>query len=186
MGFLLLYMREHRGETIELIEQAMNVRRGELSRVAHYAHVLKEEMDGISDFIQLNTSVVCPACQKVCCINKHGYYDGQDLIYISALGLERPVYGEGIADTAPCQFLSGHGCSRERWARPFRCNWYFCDALLAHMEQGPPKPYREFISRFQGIIETRRKMTEEVSLMTGSLADQGLELGSLYTNIVKS
>jgi hypothetical protein len=147
--------------------------------VEHYARMLKEEMDRISGFIQLNTSEVCPACVKVCCINKHGYYDYEDLIYVVALGLEPPVYGENIHDTAPCQFLSAHGCSKERSARPFRCNWYFCDALLAHMEQGPAKPYREFISRFQGIIGTRQKMIDEFSRIARFPADQGCALRSL-------
>lgn len=149
----------------------MNVHRGELAHVAHHAHIIKQEIDKVSDFIQLNTSVVCPACKKVCCINKHGYYDHEDLIYVSALGLERPVYGEGIQDTAPCQFLSGHGCRKARSERPFRCNWYFCDALLAHMEQGPAKPYREFIISFQGIIETRLKMMDGFSSISGLRAD---------------
>ena len=149
----------------------MNVRRDALVHVVQYARVLKEEIERVSHFIQLNTSAVCPACEKVCCINKHGYYDDEDLIYIFALGLKCPVYGEGIRDTAPCQFLSKDGCSKERSARPFRCNWYFCDALLAHMEQGPAKPYRDFISRFQGIIETRRRMIEEFTAVTGFPAE---------------
>jgi len=157
---------EHRSETSEYIEQVMNVRRGELIHVVHYAHMIKEEIERVSGFIQQNTSVVCPSCEKVCCINKHGYYDHQDLIYVFALGLERPVYGEGIHDTAPCQFLSGLGCRKERSARPFRCNWYFCDVLLAYMEHGPAKPYREFITRFQEVIETRRKMIDEFSVIT--------------------
>ena len=167
-----LHDEEHRGGTREHIEQVMNVHRGELTHVVCYAHKIKEGIDRISDFIQLNTSAVCPSCEKVCCINRHGYHDHQDLIYLFALGLERPAYGEGIQDTAPCQFLSRLGCRKERSARPFRCNWYFCDTLLAHMEQGPAKPYREFISRFQGIIETRRKMMDEFSAITRFLADE--------------
>jgi hypothetical protein len=165
------YMRERRKEIAEHIQHIMDVRRGELLRVAHYARLLKEETERVNGFIQFNTLAVCPACEKVCCINRHGYYDHQDLIYVSALGLQRPVYGEGINDTDPCQFLSEHGCSRERSERPFRCNWYFCDILLAHMEQGPAKPYREFIGHFQGIIETRRKMIEEFSEITRFRAD---------------
>jgi hypothetical protein len=169
--YWLPHLQEQEAVTVEHIERMMHVHRGELIHVVHYAHMIKEEIDRVSGFIQLNTSVVCPACEKVCCINKHGYYDRQDIIYIFALGLERPVYGEGIHDTAPCQFLSGHGCSRERSARPFRCNWYFCDTLLGHMENGPARPYREFIGRFQGIIETRRKMTDEFSAITRFPAD---------------
>ena len=166
-----LMSRIHESLTVEHIERSMHVHRGELTHVVRYARLLRDEIDRISDFIQFNTSAVCPACEKVCCINKHGYYDHEDLIYVFALGLERPVYGEGMDDTAPCQFLSRHGCSKERSVRPFRCNWYFCDTLLAHMERGPAKPYREFISRFQGIIETRRKMIDEFSEIARFPAD---------------
>lgn len=165
------YMRERRGEIGEQIAKAMRVHRGELTHVARYAHMIKEGMDRISDFIQRNTSEVCPSCEKVCCINRHGSYDHQDLIYLFALGLDRPAQRVGIDDTAPCRFLSERGCTRERWVRPFRCTWYFCNALLSHMEQGPAKPYREFISRFQGLVETRRKMRDEFSRITGFRAD---------------
>jgi len=168
---MLPHLQEHEALTVEHIERMMQLCRGELIHVVHYAHALKEEIDRVSGFIQLNTSVVCPACEKVCCINKHGYYDHEDLIYVFSLGQERPVYGKRIDDTAPCQFLSGQGCSRERSVRPFRCNWYFCDTLLGHMEQGPAKPYREFITRFQGIIETRRKMIDEFFEITRFRAD---------------
>jgi len=168
---MLPHLQEHEALTVEHIERMMQLYRGELIHVVQHARMLKEEIDGISSFIQLNTSVVCPACEKVCCVNKHGYYDHEDLIYVFALGLKGPVYGAGIHDTAPCQFLSERGCSRERSARPFRCNWYFCNTLLTHMEQGPAKPYREFITRFQGIIETRGKMIDEFSAITRFRAD---------------
>lgn len=125
------------------------------------ANQLKLEMDRVSPFIQHITSAVCPTCKKVCCINRHGYYDDQDLIYICALGLEPPSYKEGMEDTDPCQFLSESGCTLERSVRPFRCNWYFCNSLIEYMERGPSKPYREFINRFQRIIELRRTTLDE-------------------------
>ncbi len=125
------------------------------------ARQLKLALDACSPYIQQMTSEVCPACEKVCCINRHGYYDDNDLIYVRALGLETPYYREGINDTDPCQFLSPYGCTRERSVRPFRCNWYFCNALIEHMEEGPARPYREFISGLQRVVELRDKMLKE-------------------------
>ncbi len=122
------------------------------------AHQLKLAIDGVSPFIQQITSAVCPTCEKVCCIDRHGHYDDKDLIYVRALGLEKPSYKEGVIDTDPCQFLSEYGCTLERYVRPFRCNWYFCGALLEYMAHGPSRPYREFIGRFQEVIELREKM----------------------------
>ncbi len=131
------------------------------SRLRDLAHQLKLALDACSPYIQQMTSEVCPACEKVCCVNRHGYYDDNDLIYVRALGLELPSYRGGMSDTDPCQFLSDSGCTRERSARPFRCNWYFCNALIEHMEEEPARPYREFISAFQRVVELRGKMLKE-------------------------
>lgn len=125
------------------------------------ANKLRLAIDGVSPFIQQITSVVCPTCEKVCCIDRHGHYDDEDLIYIRALGFKIPSYKEGVIDTDPCQFLSESGCTLDRSVRPFRCNWYFCNALLEYMKNSPPKPYREFINSFQEIVDLRRAMLDE-------------------------
>lgn len=134
---------------------------GELVHVKDLARIIRFRIDAIDHFIQQNTSIVCPNCETVCCINRHGYYDYEDLIYIHTLGLKPPVYKEGISDTDPCQFLSQHGCAIERSIRPFRCNWYFCNALLVHIENGPAKPYRSFIKQLDEIVDLRKEMLDE-------------------------
>jgi hypothetical protein len=166
----------HDRETWERIntslERFFREYRNELTEVERYAQVLASRMAEVSPFIQLNTGAVCPGCEKVCCVNRHGYYDHEDLIYVYAVGLRHPGYREGLEDTDPCQFLSGTGCTLERPVRPFRCNWYFCTSLLAHMEDGPARPYREFISRFQEIVGARRRMLEAFAAKVAPLACQ--------------
>jgi hypothetical protein len=130
-----------------------------LIRIREMAAELRGRIDAVDSFIQENTAHVCPDCRKVCCINKHGYYDYQDLIYISALGLEPPAYSEGIADTDPCQFLGGTGCLIERSIRPFRCNWHFCSELIAFMNSGPAKPLREFNNKFRELQSLRQAIS---------------------------
>lgn len=161
------------------LDRLFGERRGELTGVVRYAHTVRALMEEVSSFIQQTTALVCPGCEKVCCVNRHGYYDHRDLIYIYALGLRHPEYREGLEDTAPCQFLSASGCALERPVRPFRCNWYFCVVLLEYMETGPAKPYRKFVNRFREILETRRKMLEAFSETARRLPCQEKELLSL-------
>ena len=148
-------------EAIELLKTFSFEHTDELCHVNDLARIVRFRIDEIDSFIQQNTSIVCPNCEKVCCINRHGYYDYEDLIYIHALGLKPPTYKEGVSDTDPCQFLSEFGCTIERAVRPFRCNWYFCDALLKHIENGPAKPYRTFIKQLDEIVDLRKEMLDE-------------------------
>ena len=122
------------------------------------AHIVRSRIDTIDHFIQKHTAAICPDCKQVCCINKHGYYDYEDLIYIKALGVEPPFYMEGIKDTEACQFLSVNGCAIERSLRPFRCNWYFCDALIKNIENGFAKDYRLFSRNIEEIMDIRNDM----------------------------
>ncbi len=153
--------RDKWNSVTQLLTCLFNVHNRELTSVREYSGEIRKRISDLDFFIQNNTSEVCPLCESVCCINRHGYYDYHDLIYIFATGTEQPVYKEGVKDTQPCQFFSKTGCTIERWRRPFRCNWYFCDSLLRHMENGPAKPYRDFIHIFQDIIDIKRAMLEE-------------------------
>lgn len=135
----------------------------ELSEVIKKAHLIKEKIDTIDTFIQKCTEITCPNCKDVCCINKHGQHDLNDLIFIYSLGLKPPAYKFGIKDHEPCQFLSPHGCKVVRHLRPFRCIWYFCNALLESAETMPSKKYREFIYSFHEIINMRRELINEFS-----------------------
>jgi hypothetical protein len=124
------------------------------------ARALKEALDALNPFIQHHTTLVCPLCEEVCCINKHGDHDDGDMMFISALESEMPVSKPGRNDTDPCRFLHENGCCLERWMRPFRCTWFFCDPLLESMKDSG-KAYREFVDSFNRLILIRQKLIEE-------------------------
>jgi len=151
--------RERWDEALSLLRNLFS-HNNDLDEIRRLAVALRRDIDAVDHFIQQNTAQVCPDCQKVCCINRHGYYDYQDLIYITALGNAPPLYGEGIVDTAPCQFLSKYGCAIERSIRPFRCNWHFCTDLIAFMSSGPAKPLRAFNLQFRELQLLRQEMTD--------------------------
>ena len=152
-------------EALSLITTLFEHSNSDLASVERIAFELSSKIEGVDRFIQDNTAQVCPDCRKVCCINKHGYYDHQDLVYITALGHTPPIYREGIEDAAPCQFLSETGCRIERSLRPFRCNWHFCSELIAFMNSGPARPLREFNNSFQKLQTLRQEMADRFSLI---------------------
>ncbi len=158
--------------TVTFLERLFREHRNELLSVADYADTLKNEINAVDSFIQHTTAVVCARCKNVCCVNRHGWYDYEDLIYVFALELQPLPYHEGVTDTDPCRFLSPHGCTIERAVRPFRCNWHFCSALVEHLESGPAKPFRLFVNRFQRIIDLRKEMLDRFFTIVTSVKRQ--------------
>lgn len=130
----------------------------ELQEVKEIALKIKEGVEEISPFIQQCTEIVCHACKNVCCSNKHGYYNQEDLVYIHAVGLKPPEFEFGRKDSDPCQFLSERGCSLERSVRPSGCNWYFCESLLDHMEKRPD--YQEFDDSLTDVANLWMELTK--------------------------
>ena len=125
------------------IEQFFRYHKEDLGRVITLAQQIRETIRVVDSFIQQHTSVVCPGCGRVCCINKHAHYECDDLMYIYALGLEPHGY-EHREDSEPCQFLSPSGCILDRTVRPSGCNWFFCDDLFDSMERTQGRAYDEF------------------------------------------
>jgi hypothetical protein len=128
----------------------------------HSACKLKHAFEAVAPFIEKHTSSICPLCEKVCCVNKHSYHDREDSAFLSALEIETISHESDLKDTEPCRFLRKYGCSLERWKRPFRCTWYFCEPLLARMSEGGGREYRDFIQCLQKLISLRQIIITEV------------------------
>ena len=138
--------------TAEKIRDFFQSNKEDLVRVFELARQIRAKIGIIDTFIQQHTSVVCPECRKVCCVNKHAHYGYDDLIYIQALGLE-PHICEQRADHEPCQFLAATGCRLDRAVRPSGCNWYFCEALYDSMEKAPGSEYADFDASLQELAD---------------------------------
>jgi hypothetical protein len=133
-----------------------------LKKVIDSASGIFADMRTLGDFIEGHTSLVCPSCSNVCCINRHSYHSFEDMIFIYAIGEEIPRHSSALADETPCQFLGEEGCIIPRTLRPYRCNWYFCSPLLGHItEHSSSRRYRFFIGLLQNITEGRQKMINE-------------------------
>ena len=141
------------------LEEIFHKHGHKLQKVKELAYKIKDGIERISPFIQQNTQAVCPDCKDVCCINKHGYYNYEDLVYIHALGLRLLDCEFGRNDSDPCQFLSENGCSLERSFRPSGCNWYFCDSLFDRVEKRPE--YQEFDDSLQDVVDLWMELMKE-------------------------
>lgn len=132
----------------------------ESSTLSELADELRQAFNAVSPFIEKHTAMVCPECNKVCCIDKHGRYDKNDLEFLRALGVRKHHDLPEREESAPCRFLNEKGCSRERWERPFRCTQFFCDALLKSLENDNAKLYRAFVEYLQHLISVRQRLLE--------------------------
>jgi hypothetical protein len=122
------------------------------------AKEIKIRFQQLSSLIETFTSEVCPECREVCCKQRHALYDEDDLLFYKYLREEVPLPDSGINPDAPCEFLSPQGCIKPRWQRPFRCTWYFCEALLEYMPERSVKKYRKMIELLKDILLLRDEL----------------------------
>lgn len=128
------------------------------SSAAELAGDLREAFDVVSPFIEKHTAIVCPGCENLCCKDRHGRYDENDLFFLTALGVAVTADQSGPEESGPCRHMGAMGCSLERWMRPFRCTHFFCDALLKSLENDNAKLYRTFVDYLQHLISIRERL----------------------------
>ena len=122
------------------------------------ASELKDLLEVVSVYFEKHSSKICPKCKTVCCMVKHGYYDKDDRMFLSALGIDAPSFDPNKNATDPCVFLKENGCSLPRWKRPFHCTWFFCEPLHGSMLDGSRNAYKSFISSYKKLILARQKL----------------------------
>lgn len=132
----------------------------ELEKTRKLADEVRTLTRKIDSFIEGLSSKVCSQCKEVCCANRHSYPDRSDLVYLFALGKRPPAHDENLEEDKPCRFMSYSGCTVERAFRPFRCNWFFCDAFLAYLQENPGRTVRQFQKEMQRIIDLRMEMLD--------------------------
>lgn len=130
----------------------------EFEKMKALAEAVSSAVEKSGRFVEHHTSVVCPECLSVCCVNRHSYLEAADMVCICALGGSPPLYKAEVGDEEPCQFLGEKGCILKRPLRPHRCNWYFCAPLLEDIQTVPPQAYRAFIAGLREINEKRETL----------------------------
>jgi hypothetical protein len=116
---------------------------------------IRQVLIDLSPMIEEYTARVCPDCLDVCCKQRHGIMNDQDVRFLSLLNAKLPSYEQDRPLGGPCQFMTAEGCVSPRWLRPWRCTSYFCDALLDAMSNGPQKKARQISALIQEIVDIR-------------------------------
>ncbi len=130
------------------------------SNKTEIAQEIRDTFDLVSPFIEKHTSMICPDCKKVCCSDKHGRYDSDDLSFLKALGIDVSQQESSGDETAPCRYITDTGCSLQRWMRPFRCTSFFCDPLLKSIENDNAKLYGAFNEYYKHLLALRGMFIE--------------------------
>ena len=125
------------------------------------AERLKELLIESSPLIEKFTAVTCPGCTDVCCRQKHGLYRERDIGYLQALGIDVPQRDPSRPLEGPCEGMGPQGCVQQRWIRPFKCTWYFCEPLLAALDEAPQKRARRLAAVMQEMIELYNRLSRE-------------------------
>ncbi|MEJ2255283.1 MAG: hypothetical protein P8Y75_13155 [Nitrospirota bacterium] len=121
---------------------------------------LKAAYLAASPLIEAYTALFCPGCERVCCIDRHGTHEAEDLAFLDALGTAGPPEPPRARDTLPCRHLTARGCAVERWMRPYRCTWYFCERLLLGIAESEPRAYRDLLLALSALHSARREFME--------------------------
>ncbi len=124
------------------------------------AEELKSFFSHISPYIEKHTAIICPDCKNLCCRDKHGRYDKYDIVFLEALGIDPRQEQNGRGETDSCHYINETGCSLERWMRPYRCTFFFCDALLESLENDNAKFYRSFRMYLEQLVSLRQKLLD--------------------------
>jgi hypothetical protein len=137
------------------VDEALLASNGLSAELEALARQAADSVEAISPSIERHTSVVCPGCERVCCVNRHCYHELGDIVSIRSRGEVLPVYREGVGDEEPCQFLGERGCRLRRSLRPHRCNWFFCSSLLSHIRESSARGYRSLVAGLEDINRKR-------------------------------
>jgi hypothetical protein len=158
------------------VEEALLASGSGLSELRGLATEAADAVEAISPVIERHTSVVCPGCLQVCCVNRHSYHELRDIVYLCSLGERPPAYRESVGDAEPCQFLGEKGCLLRRFLRPHRCNWFFCSPLLDHIAASSVRDYRSLVAALEDI---NRKRGALLRAFDGVMHARGRDAGAL-------
>jgi hypothetical protein len=160
--------------TPERIRDIFAHRRGEMARADKLSRHIRDRIEGVSDFIEENSSAACSDCPSPCCIEKYSRYTCDDLVYIYSLGL-KPERREHMAPNEPCHFLKEDGCALDRTVRPMGCNWHFCDDLIERMSDAAAgSEYEEFTDSMEEIITLWIELMGEFRLKYREFTDEDM------------
>ncbi len=107
--------------------------------------------------------VTCEVCLRPCCLDARVWLDFKDLLLIHLSGQEPPPGQLRQGWWARCRYLTSHGCTLPRPARPWVCTWYICpDQRRALQRDIPGGP--DHLSRWWPEIALLRDQVEAAFL----------------------
>ncbi|NPA94069.1 MAG: hypothetical protein GXO58_01430 [Thermodesulfobacteria bacterium] len=136
--------------------------------------VISSKMEGIyselEPYFRDYIEPFCKNCPTPCCVNRHGFPDFEDLIFLNACGRNLNEFDFACADTDMCQYLGSNGCRLARCARSYRCTWYFCDEVLDRFESEHSASFMKFDELMHKLASERAKLIKKFESLWSHLA----------------
>ncbi|MDJ0810170.1 MAG: hypothetical protein QNJ02_09660 [Desulfobacterales bacterium] len=111
------------------------------------------------DLFDALAGITCEVCPRPCCLDARVWLDFKDLLLIHLSGQEPPPGQLRQSWWSRCRYLTSHGCTLPRPARPWVCTWYICPdqrrALKRDIPGGPG-----YLSRWWSEIALLRDRVE--------------------------
>ncbi len=124
----------------------------------------RQVFDQIDPLIQDLTTKSCPYCGVVCCAQKFGLPNSNDLVAFLAMNVNGHIYDFQKDPSSMCQFMGERGCILPRYQRPFRCTFYFCDPLLIQIDLLPADEHQTLVKGLKKLESLRQEMAKIAGL----------------------
>ena len=105
----------------------------------------------------------CAVCRRPCCLDARVWLDFRDLLLIHLTGQTPPPGQLRENRWSRCRYLTSHGCTLPREARPWVCTWYVCPDQRRVLKRDIPGG-TERINRWWPEITSLREQMEAAYL----------------------
>lgn len=117
--------------------------RADLGEATAIAERIVHRYDLAGDLFDDLADTTCALCRHPCCIDARVWLDFKDLLLIHLCGQPLPPGQLRRGWWDRCRYLTSHGCTLPRAARPWVCTWYLCPdqrrALKRDIPGGPER-----------------------------------------------
>lgn len=120
----------------------------------------------VGDLFEAITEHTCAVCPNPCCLDARVWLDFKDLLLLHLNGHPLPPaqLRQGWRD--PCRYLTAHGCTLPRAARPWVCTWYICPDQRRVLKRDIPDGLERLARWWPEIAILRKRM--EMTFVTAA------------------
>ncbi len=147
-------------EANESLALLTRLREPDLFRARAIAGRVRKNIELLGPMLDRLCASTCPWCPEPCCVSAVVWLDFSDLLFLHLAGVPVPPAQLRPRTSAPCRFLSPHGCVLPRLARPWVCTWYLCPTQKRRLRQWAPLTQEALLSAQDRVTRARHHLPQ--------------------------